>query len=450
MTFQRPRGTRDFLPEESWRRSEARRAMQDLLERWGYQEIVTPTFEHLELFTLKSGDAVVEEIYAFKDKGGRDLALRPELTAPIMRMYVNELQNAPKPLRLYYYGNCFRYERPQKGRFREFWQLGAELIGGLKSDSEAEVIALADKTLKSVGIDGDIHVGYLGLIRSLLAKIAPAHRPYVMRMVDKKERKNLKEFLETIGADHLGILELIDCKGEPALIKAIEISQDLKATEEKSKIDVVKSNTEPLKGPSVVGRTSARLSKERKAELGLDEFQNMVDLLEGYGIEFTIDFEIVRGLEYYSGTVFEIYASGLGAQNQICGGGSYELASLFGGAETNSTGFGLGFDRIMEIMQIKAIRIPPIFLAFTPDAKTEAIKVTQKLRQRLPIVVDVMGRTLGAQLRSAGNSGAEYVIIVGKDELDSGKLTIRNMKSGVQRSLSLEEIEMEFVDEYDN
>ena len=418
--------------------------MQDLLERWGYQEIVTPTFEHLELFTLKSGDAVVEEIYAFKDKGGRDLALRPELTAPVMRMYVNELQNAPKPLRLYYYGNCFRYERPQRGRFREFWQAGVELIGGLKSDSEAEVIALADKTLKSVGIDGDIHVGYLGLIRSLLAKIAPAHRPYVMRMVDKKERKNLKEFLETIGADHLGILELIDFKGKLALYKAQEISRDLKVTEEEAKIDKLKSTAEPLKGPGVVGRTSVRLSKERKAELELDEFQDMVDLLKGYGIEFTIDFEIVRGLEYYSGTVFEIYASGLGAQNQICGGGSYELASLFGGVETNSTGFGLGFDRVMEIVQTKSGKIPPIFLAFTPDVKTEAISMALKLRQKLPIVIDVMGRTLGAQLKSAGNSGSEYVIIVGKDELNSGKLTMRDMNSGQQRSLSLEEIEMEF------
>ena len=129
MTIQRPRGTRDFLPDDTWRRGQVRKAMKDVLERWGYQEISTPTFEHLELFTIKSGESVTEEIYSFKDKGGRDIALRPELTAPVMRMYVSELQNAPKPQRLYYYGSCFRYERPQRGRFREFWQLGAELIG---------------------------------------------------------------------------------------------------------------------------------------------------------------------------------------------------------------------------------------------------------------------------------------------------------------------------------
>ena len=166
MTIQRPRGTRDFLPEETEKRGRAKKAMQDVLERWGYQEVATPTFEHLELFTIKSGASVVEEIYSFTDKGGRDLALRPELTAPVMRMYVSELQNSPKPQRLWYFGNCFRYERPQRGRFREFWQMGAELIGGAKPDSEAEAIALADGMLKSVGVAGDIHVGYLGLIRS--------------------------------------------------------------------------------------------------------------------------------------------------------------------------------------------------------------------------------------------------------------------------------------------
>ena len=171
MIMPRPRGTRDFLPDETWKRGLASKAMQDVLMRWGYQEVATPTFEHLELFTLKSGESVLEEIYSFKDKGGRDIALRPEMTAPVMRMYVSELQNSPKPQRLCYFGNCFRYERPQKGRFREFWQMGAELIGGAKPDSEAEVIALADEMIKSVKVKGDIHLGYLGLIRSIVGMI---------------------------------------------------------------------------------------------------------------------------------------------------------------------------------------------------------------------------------------------------------------------------------------
>jgi histidyl-tRNA synthetase len=449
MTIARPRGTRDFLPEDAWKRTAVRKSMQDVMERWGYQEISTPTFEHLELFTMKSGDSVLEEIYSFKDKGGRDIALRPELTAPVMRMYVNELQNAPKPLRLYYYGNCFRYERPQRGRFREFWQLGVELIGGNKPDSEAEVIALADQALKSVGVMGDIHVGYLGLIRSILSMIPEEHRPAVMRMIDKKERDNLTGYLEDIGADCLGLQELIDLKGKGALNKAIEISESLSSASSSSEGTVASSsscheNADGARG----GRSSSRTGRQVEAELGLDDFRQTVDLLDSYGVNFTIDFEIVRGLEYYSGTVFEIYAEGLGAQRQICGGGTYELASLFGGKETSSTGFGLGFDRIMEVVTKAPVRRSPVVLAFTPDVKVEALKIAAQLREKVPIVLDVMGRGLGQQLKSAGAMGAEHVVIVGRNELDSGKLTLRNMLSGEQESLRLDEIMTQLSKEY--
>ncbi len=456
MTIQRPRGTRDFLPDEAWRRSAARRAMQGVLERWGYREIATPTFEHLELFTLKCGEAVLEEIYSFKDKGGRDLALRPELTAPVMRMYVEQLQNAPKPQRLCYFGNCFRYERPQKGRFREFWQLGAELIGGAKPDSEAEVIALADRMLKSVGVKGEIHVGYLGLVRSILDRIGAEHRSAIMRMIDKKECDALKECLEEVGADDLGLLELIDLKGREALDRAAEIARDLgraeapensaSGTEAARRPQAVQVATPGeqaagLAGPLAAGRASARTGRAVSAELRLDEFRETVELLGAYGVDFTIDFEIVRGLEYYSGTVFEIYAEGLGAQRQVCGGGTYELASLFGGKETSSTGFGLGFDRIMEIAQIEERQRPPAFLVYTPDVRAEALKIAGKLREAAPVVLDVMGRGLGAQLKAAAAAGAQFVVIVGRSELDSGLLTLRDMASGTQESLTQAQIE---------
>lgn len=458
MTIQRPRGTRDFLPDESWRRSRARKAMQDVAERWGYQEICTPTFEHLELFTVKSGPSVVEEIYCFKDKGGRDIALRPELTAPVMRMYVSELQNAPKPQRLYYFGNCFRYERPQRGRFREFWQLGAELIGGARPDSEAEVIALADEMLRMINVKGDIHVGYLGLIRSILEKIGGEHRAAVMRMIDKKERDALKDYLADIGADHLGLLELIGLKGRGALERAVEISRDLEKVEaqEGSRPGESSSGLEAAAGAtgaaegvsSKDGRTSSRTGRKVGAELKLEEFQETIRLLDAYGVQATIDFEIVRGLEYYSGTVFEIYAEGLGAQRQICGGGTYELASVFGGAEISSTGFGLGFDRIMEIVELDAEKRAPVVVAYTPDVKAEAVKIARDLRQKFPVIVDVMGRGLGAQLKAAASAGAEHVIIVGRSELDSGELTLRDMKAGQQESLGLEEIERRLGTEY--
>ncbi|MEI8002983.1 MAG: HisS family protein, partial [Methanothrix sp.] len=362
--------------------------------------------------------------------------------APVMRMYVSELQNSPKPQRLWYFGNCFRYERPQRGRFREFWQMGCELIGGAKPDSEAEAIALADGMLKGVGVTGDIHVGYLGLIRTILARIGTEHRFAVMRMIDKKERTALAALLEDIGQSHLGLLELIDLKGQSALDKASEIVRDLGTAAPADASPVSAPEVPEAEGaPSPAGRDSARQGRAVSAQLRLEEFQETVDLLAAYGVNFTIDFEIVRGLEYYSGTVFEIYAEGLGAQRQICGGGTYELASLFGGKETSSTGFGLGFDRIMEIVQMEPSRMSPVFLAFTPDVKVQAAKIAGMLRKSVPLVMDVMGRSLNAQLKAAAGASADYVVIVGKDELDAGRLTLRDMAGGGQESLALAEIE---------
>ncbi|ABK14721.1 histidyl-tRNA synthetase [Methanothrix thermoacetophila PT] len=442
MMIQRPRGTRDFPPEEAYRRRAVREKMIDVMERWGYREVATPTFEHLELFTLKSGEGVIEEIYSFKDKGGRDIALRPELTAPVMRMYVSELHSSPKPLRLYYFANCFRYERPQKGRFREFWQLGCELIGGRRPDSEAEVIAMADEVLRAVGIRGDIHIGYLGLIRSMLKKVPEAHRQSIMRLIDKKERDALRELLQSIGAEDLGIIELISLKGKDALERAEELSAAL------SSIEIPGENASAAQSVAAPGasgregaRASARAGRSPESEMDLSEFREMLELLDAYDVEATIDFEIVRGLEYYTGTVFEIYASGLGAQNQICGGGSYELASLFGGSETFSTGFGLGFDRIMEVVGEVDRQKPPVVLAFTPDVKIDAIRIAKRLRNIVPVVMDVMGRSLSAQLKSASAINAEHVIIIGRRELDSGKLVLRDMVKGSQEELSIEEIE---------
>lgn len=443
MTIQRPRGTRDFPPQETWRRGLARKAMQGVLERWGYQEVSTPTFEHLELFTEKSGASVLEEIYSFRDKGERDLALRPELTAPVMRMYVSEMQNSPKPLRLYYFGNCFRYERPQKGRFREFWQMGAELIGGARPDSEAEAIALADQMIKSTGIKGEIHLGHLGLIRTILDRIEEGKRAAIMRMIDKKERAALKELLEDLELIDLGLLELIDLKGIAALEKAQEIAGMLEPIDHQKAVGESGSAKADLKAEMLPkGRLSARTGRQISSQVRLEEFVETVDLLGAYGVDYQIDFEIVRGLDYYSGTVFEIYAEGLGAQRQICGGGTYELASLFGGKEISSTGFGIGFDRIMEIAQIKEERRPPVFLIYTPDVKTDAARIAVSLRSSIPTVMDVMGRSMGAQLKAASSAGAHYAVIVGKEELDAGRLILRDMRGGEQETLTLKDISL--------
>jgi len=425
---------------DSFRRGAARKRMQGILERWGYQEISTPTFEHLELFTIKSGPSIIEEIYAFKDKGGRDLALRPELTAPVMRMYVNELQKAAKPLRLHYFGNCFRYERPQRGRFREFWQLGAELIGSDRPDAEAEVIALASDLIKSAGVSGDLHLGYLGLIRAMMRMIPASERPGVMRFIDKKERSLLAEKLTEIGADHLGLAELIDLKGRRALDRAMELAEDLAKISDDLPAEDEGAGSQEAASSGAAGDRAARSDRAAPSDLDLGPFSELVDLLAVYGVKATVDFEIVRGLEYYTGTVFEIYASGLGAQNQICGGGTYMLAGLLGGQETRSTGFGIGFDRIMEIVALDEMPPKPVAVIFVPSVRAEAVRAAKALRDGLnvPVVIDVMGRGLGA-LKQASSIGASFAVIIGPKEVEEGKFTLRDMATGSQESLSLKE-----------
>ena len=404
MTVNRPRGTRDFLPADTARRRYVESVMRNVVRNWGYSEIITPTFEHLDLFTLKSGEGIVGELYNFTDKGGREMTLRPELTAPVMRLYVNELQSFTKPLKLFYFENCFRYERPQKGRFREFWQFGVELIGSGKPDSDAEVIALADALLKAVGVRGDMKLGNLAVIRTLLSGLEPEIVSKTMRLVDKKEYAGLEALLEEIGAEEQlksDLFHLIKLEGRYIL-------PDVK---------------------KIVGNIPELVS-----------FEKTLKLLDAYGVDYSLDFGIARGLDYYTGMVFEVYGEGLGAQKQVCGGGSYQLIQLFGGGDVPSTGFGIGFDRIMEICPLKQPALKSLVLISKPDTHLQAAKIATELRKYLPVHVDLMERNFKAQLSYANTINADYVVIVGEKELEAGKLTLRDMVSGEQELLTLEEI----------
>ncbi len=404
MEVQRPRGTRDFLPEEMAKRKNVENRMRDVARRWGYGEIKTPTFEHIELFTLKSGEGILGEIYNFKDKGDREIALRPELTAPVIRMYVEELQRSAKPLKFYYFDNCFRYERPQKGRFREFFQFGVEIIGSARPESEAEVIAMAVEMLKSAGVQGDLHVGNLGIVRTLLKDLQPEHQSKIMRYVDKKDDKGLEDFLDHIQApDEIRgkLFRLIGLRGENAVHDARELVGN---------IDAIK------------------------------QFETLLELLDLYGLETHVDLGIARGLDYYTGMVFEIYCEGLGAQNQVCGGGSYRLVQLFGGEDTPSTGYAIGFDRIMEICEVKPEASRRIVVVSFEDTRKEAIVIARKLREHVPVYIDVMGRKFKDQISYANTIGASHVVIVGKNELDAGKVALKDMKTGEQVLVTVEEV----------
>ncbi len=403
MEIQKPRGTRDFLPEEMAKRRFIENRLRLVAARWGYGEIKTPTFENIELFTLKSGEGILGEIYNFKDKGDREIALRPELTAPVVRMYVETLQKSAKPLKFFYFDNCFRYERPQKGRFREFFQFGVEIIGSVRPESDAEVIALAVGMLKSAGVQGDLHVGNLGIVRSLLKEIPTVHQSKIMRLVDKKDDKGLEEFLEEINApdDMRGkLFRLIGLRGINAMAEARELVEDIEA---------------------------------------ISQFETLLELLDVYGLEYQVDLGIARGLDYYTGMVFEIYCEGLGAQNQVCGGGSYRLAQLFGGEDIPSTGYAIGFDRIMEICNINPEKPKNIVVVSFEDTRKEAIIIANRLREHVVTYLDVMGRKFKDQISYANTIGASHVVIVGKNELDAGKIALKDMKTGEQELITLDE-----------
>ena len=363
---------------------------RDVAERWGYREVATPAFEPLELFTLKSGEAIVDELYSFTDKGGRSLALRPELTAPVARLYVNELQAAPKPLKLYYFGDCFRYERPQSGRYRQFWQFGIELIGSALPEADAEVIALAQRMLASVALDANIHVGSLDVLRAIFCDVDDETCALAMRLIDKGD------------FDRLGEL--------PGGDRAIDLI----------------TATDPL--------------SEAQNIVALDHLLRVLELLDTLSVSYTVDFGIARGLEYYTGIVFEAYSGALGAQNQVLGGGSYRLAHLFGGEDVPSTGFGIGFDRIIDAVNPQVPEPPRLLVVPTNDARIYALHVANELRSRLVTDIDVMDRTVRAQLAYANSAGFDYAVIIGKKEMQTSKLTLRNLRTGEQELLDVKQI----------
>jgi histidyl-tRNA synthetase len=402
--IERPRGTRDFLPEEMEKRRGIERIMREIAESFGYREISTPVFEHLELFTLKSGESIVEEMYTFKDKSGRWLALRPELTAPAMRLFVNECSVMPKPLRFYYFANCFRYERPQKGRYREFWQFGVELIGSNSFLADAEVIFLSNTILEHLNLQFDLEIGHVGIMRELLAELENQESSRIMRLIDKNDIEGLELYMDEVGLDDElkeKIRSLIELKGGREIINEAQEIVDFDFT----------------------------------------HLENLADILDFLNVDYRFNLGIARGLDYYTGVVFECYAEGLGAQKQICGGGSYELASLFGGEPTPSTGFAIGFDRVCEICEVdKKMRIVAVVISFSGLEKY-AFKVAKTLRdQGIEVVVDVMERSVKRQFSYANDINADYAIIVGESEIKSGKVSVKDLKSGEQRQMRIEEV----------
>ncbi len=405
-----PRGTRDFLPDELEKRRSYEGTLRDAARRFGYREIQTPIFEEAELFILRSGPNVLKELYAFKDKGDRDLALRPEMTAAVVRAFVNGMSNDPKPIKLFYFGPCFRYERPQAGRYREFYQFGSEIIGSATPETDAEAIATASFMIKSLGLKNyKMRIGHIGVLRQKIANIGvPKERTAeVLQKLDKKLYDEARPLLAEMGVAEKDVEDLFKL-------------------------------TETVGGTEVLSMVPG--------EAG-DYLSQVVGYLDLMGVkDVEIDLGVVRGLDYYTGMVFEAEAPVLGAEKQICGGGSYTLSELFGGEKVFSTGFAIGFDRILLAMEKEGIiyqrkGIDAYVVAVSDDVRKDSFAIVTKLREAgVSADIDIMGRKLGKAMKSASTECARYAVIVGAKELESDSVTLRDMDSGEQSVVPISEL----------
>jgi histidyl-tRNA synthetase len=342
--------------------------LRDTFEVYAYQEIKTPLFEELTLFTTKSGEEIIDQLYNFKDKSDREIALRPELTAPVARLYLNEMQKTAKPIKLYYFGSCFRYERPQKGRFRQFWQFGCELIGAKSPEGEAEVIAMAEDSLNKLGIaTAEIHINHLGIIRGVFKhfNIENEIQEKIMTLIDKGDKELLKSQLLPDNNDQSNNAPLIvDENLANILIKLV----DLVGKDE------------------ILGDVESLVGDFDETQDSLNEFKELISLLESFNVSnYTLNLAVARGLDYYTGIVFEIYVPELGAQKQVAGGGSYNLVEIFGGEKIESTGFAFGFDRLMNAIGDKKTDEGVVDVFVVPmsnETRAKSFEIGQTLRNR--------------------------------------------------------------------
>ncbi len=411
---QAPRGTRDLLPGEveRWQWAEAR--AREVLERYDYREIRTPLFEDYELFARTSGEAsevVQKEMYRFKDLADRDLALRPEGTASVCRAYLqHRLAQQGRIHRLWYLGPMFRYGRPQKGRYRQFWQVGAEIIGTGSPGADVEIIALFVDLFETWGFkDLTVAINSLGTPETR-REYAARIRTWLTPVVDELSGDSRDRY----ASNPLRVLDSRDPADLPI-----------------------------LRGESRAG-APPRLLDAVDAE-SRAHFDAVLAGLTALGIAHVIDHGLVRGLDYYTRTAFEVHDRALGAQSTLGGGGRYDgLIEALGGPSTPGVGFSIGLDRVLLMVEERGYAPEPaavgVYLVAMEGTRLVAPMLVRALRQVYTVDYDLEGRGLSAQMKAADRSGARAVMLLGEDEWQRGDVVLKDLKSGAQQTVPLEGI----------
>ena len=417
MKLQKPKGTQDILPKDSGKWQYVEEFARNTFKKYNYAEIRTPLFEHYEVISRSVGDTtdiVTKEMYDFYDKGDRHITLRPEGTAPVVRSYVENKLFAPeiqKPVKLYYMGSMFRYERPQAGRLREFHQIGVECFGSNNPATDAETIAMAAQFFNEIGIQGvTLQLNSLGNAESRAA--------YRQALIDY-----LMPLKENLSKDSQRRLE----------------ENPLRVLDSKEKEDKLAVEN----APSILDY----LDKESQTH-----FQAVRSLLEALEIPYTINTNMVRGLDYYNHTIFEFTADVAGNELTICAGGRYDsLVAYFGGPETAGFGFGMGVERLLLVLEKQGVELPlenrlDVYIAVLGEgANNTALEIVQALRrQGFTVERDYLNRKLKAQFKSADTFGAKVLITLGESEIESKQVTVKNNQTREELIVDLNQIQEDF------
>lgn len=410
-----PKGTKDLLPQDSYKWQFIENTAREVAKIFNIKEIRTPTFEHTEVFLRGVGettDIVNKEMYTFTDKGGRSITLKPEGTAGVVRAFIeNGMASSALPAKLYYLTQCFRYERPQAGRLREFHQFGIEYFGAKTPDTDAEVILVAKTFIEKLGIKNvSLYINSIGC-----------------KECRKKYEEALKNYLK---ANYDNLCELCKSRFEKNPLRILDCkNQDCKKIVENA--------------PSILDYLCDDCS---------NHFEQVKKLLTLSNVEFKIDHNIVRGLDYYTKTVFEFVSENIGAQGTVCGGGRYDgLVKELGGTETCGIGFAAGIERLLLLMENTGVEIPKddgvqIYIASMGEqAQEKAFCLVKSLRENGVIAeLDHMERGIKAQFKYADKIGAKYVGVIGSDELAKGIIKIKNMSDGQETEVLFENV-VEFL-----
>ncbi len=400
------KGTRDILPSEARKWQKVESVSREVFELYGYREIRTPVFEPTELFekgTGETSDVVTKEMYTFRDKAGRSLTLRPEYTPSVVRAILDHsLHLQPQPMRYYFFGPMFRYDKPQKGRYRQFHQIDIEVFGEKDPAIDAEIVEMADFLLKKLDV-----VNTEILINSVGCKTCRPHYHRDLKQAAEAVRKELCADCQR--KIDLNPLRIFDCKEESCRA----LSQDF---------------------PKILDFLCPECE---------EHFKMFCDHLKSYGIVYRIEPRLVRGLDYYTKTTFEIISSKLGAQDAILGGGRYDdMMKEFGGPDICGIGFAMGLERFLSVVPFKEKKKSFLYIAFLGDpAKKAGMVLARQLRSDgIECLIEYRERNLKNQMSRANKLGATWVLIIGEDEVRAKKYQLKNMETGEQKEVRADDI----------